>query len=64
MQLLPKEFSELLTESQLTGTLVNFFLGLVSKNNVDPTKKDNILPVNWLETRATNIRVRALENPV
>lgn len=62
MELLPKEFSELLTANQLTGTLLNYFLTLVSSSKIDPSKKDSIIPVNWLESKATNMRVRALEN--
>lgn len=62
MELLPKEFSEMLTANELTGKLVTYFLNLISSNKIDPTKKDSILPVNWLESKATNMRVRALEN--
>jgi hypothetical protein len=62
MELLPKEFCELLTANELTGVLVNYFLGIVSENKIDPAIKDTIIPINWLETKATNMRVRALEN--
>jgi hypothetical protein len=62
MELLPKEFSELLTANELTGKLVTYFLNLISSNKIDATKKDSIIPLNWLESKATNMRVRALEN--
>lgn len=62
MELLPKEFSELLTANGLTGSLVNYFLSMVSNSKTDPSKKDSIIPLNWLESKATNMRVRALEN--
>ena len=62
MELLPKEFSELLNANQMTGTLINFFLTMFSSQKIDPSKKEQILPLNWLESKATNMRVRALEN--
>jgi len=62
MELLPKEFSELLTANDLTGKLMTYFLNLISSNKIDATKKDSIIPLNWLESKATNMRVRALEN--
>lgn len=62
MELLPKEFSELLNANQMTGTLINFFLTMFSTQKIDASKKEQILPVNWLESKATNMRVRALEN--
>lgn len=62
MELLPKEFSELLTANELTGKLITYFLNLISSNKIDASKKDSIMPINWLESKATNMRVRALEN--
>ncbi len=62
MELLPKQFSELLTANELTAKLVTYFLNLISSNKIDATKKDLIIPLNWLESKATNMRVRALEN--
>lgn len=62
MELLPKEFSELLNANQMTGRLINYYLSVFSTQKIDPSKKEQILPVNWLESKATNMRVRALEN--
>ena len=61
MELLPKEFTELLSKENLTGKLVNFFLDLISKHKQDPSVKESIIPVSWLESKATNIRVAAVE---
>ena len=61
MELLPKEFTELLDKENLTGKLANFFLNLASQYKHDPAVKESIIPVNWLESKATNMRVAAVE---
>ena len=64
MELLPKEFTDLLHKENLTGKLANFFLNLASQYKHDPAVKESIIPVNWLESKATNMRVAAVEHSV
>ena len=58
---LQKQFLQLLEQTELLSPIIRF---LLESQTVDKKTSNAIIPITWLEAKATNIRVAALENDV
>ena len=59
--ILQKQFLTLLESTELLSPIIRF---LLQAQTTEKNNQNTIIPITWLEAKATNIRVAALENDI